>query len=167
MDNIDILQALHADLAPYVATHKGQLSVSGTYVETLDALSVTPQGFLVILEWLGEETTAEINQAYIGVMRQEIGIYVAHQPGLPLKQGEGLWLTPGGKTLLERCNAIRDRIREIRLPDLQETTREFDYRGARQVLTPDGLPLRAFRLEFHLHNALPEPEYRNVNPPMP
>lgn len=163
MSTLQILTLLHGDLDPFVSQHGGQLSVSGTYVETLEVLTAGPRGFLCILEWLGEDNPSDANQAYIGIMRQEIGIYIAIHPGLPLRRGESLWLSADGRTLLERTAQVRDRIRQIRLEDDQGSTREFDYRGSRQVLTPDGLPLRAYRLEFHIHNALPDPAYRNVN----
>lgn len=162
MENLAILQALHADLDTYVTAEKGQLTISGTYVETLDLLSANPSGFLCIMEWLGEENPDE--QGYIGVMSQEIGIYVSINPGLPSQRGKALWTSPGGKTLLEHINRIRDRVREIRLPDDEETDREFNYRECRQVVTPDGIPLRAYRLLFRMHNAIKDPDYRNVNP---
>lgn len=162
MENIDILKALHDDLQPYVAEHKGTLTISGTYVETLDLLSASPSGFLAIMEWLGEENPDD--QGFIGVMSQEIGIYVAMNPGLPMQRGQAIWASPGGKTLLEHINRIRDRIREIRLPDTEDTDREFNYRECRQVVTPEGIPLRAYRLLFRLHNAIADPDYRNVNP---
>jgi hypothetical protein len=160
--NISILTHLHADLSAAVAADSGELSISGTYVETLEALAAAPRGYLCILEWLGEESVAEPNQAFLGIMRQELGIYLALNPGLTMRRGEALWLSESGRTLLHRAGAIRDRIREIRLEDDSQSTREFDYRGARQVLTPEGFPLRAYRLEFHIHNALPEPLYRDI-----
>ena len=162
MENIAILQALHADLADYVTAQKGELAISGTYVETLDLLSAKPSGFLCVMEWLGEENPDE--QGISGVMSQEVGIYVAINPGLPAQRGQALWASPGGKTLLSHLNRIRDRVREIRLPDDEETDREFNYRECRQVVTPSGIPLRAYRLLFKLFNAIKDPDYRNVNP---
>lgn len=162
MENIEILQALHADLAPYVAAQHGDLSISGTYVETLDLLAAKPGGFLCIMEWLGEENPDDLG--FVGVMSQEIGIYVSINPGLPAQRGKALWASPGGKTLLEHINRIRDRVREIRLPDNEDTDREFNYRECRQVVTPEGIPLRAYRLLFRIHNAISDPDYRNVNP---
>lgn len=162
MENIAILQALHADLAEYITDQRGELSISGTYVETLDLLSARPSGFLCVLEWLGEENPDE--HGFIGIMNQEIAIYTAINPGLPAQRGTSLWASPGGKTLLEHINRIRDRVREIRLPDDEDTDREFNYRECRQVVTPDGIPLRAYRLLFRLHNAIKDPAYRNLNP---
>lgn len=162
MDNVSLLLALHADLAPFVAAKKGKLLVSGTYVETIEILGATPNGFLCIIEWLGEENPDPEND--LGVVRQEIGLYLAINPGLTLNKGEVLWLSENGKTLIERCNQIRDRIREIVLPDDEANDRNFEYRECRQVVTPDGIPLRAYRLLFQIQNALPEPDYRNVNP---
>jgi hypothetical protein len=165
MENITILRAIHDDLQPFVETQlKGKLSISGTYVETLDVLSVSQSGFLCIMEWLGEASTSEEGQPYVGVVRNEVGIYLAINPGLPIKRGQALWLSDTGHTLLERCNQIRDRVREIVLPDNEDTSREFDYRECRQVVTPDGIPLRAYRLAFGIFNSIPDPEYRNVNP---
>ena len=162
MENIEILQALHADLETYVEAQNGKLTISGTYVETLDLLAARPNGFLCIMEWLGEENPDE--HGFIGVMNQEIGIYVAINAGLTLERGKALWASPGGKTLIEHINRIRDRVREIRFSDDEENEREFNYREARQVVTPDGIPLRAYRLLFRMHNAIKDPDYRNVNP---
>jgi len=163
MENIDLLLTLHGDLKPFIeATHKGKLTVSGTYVETIDVLSVSPASFLCILEWLGEEAQDPEND--LGIARQEIALYLAINPGLAIKKGEVLWLSENGKTLLERCNQIRDRVRQIRLRDDEENDRTFTYRECRQVVTPDGIPLRAYRLLFNIDNALTDPAYRDLNP---
>ncbi|MEI6035858.1 MAG: hypothetical protein WCS65_16450 [Verrucomicrobiae bacterium] len=162
MDNIAILQALYDDVQAYADAHGGQAAASGTFVESLEILSARPSGFLAVVEWQGEDAASD--DEWAGVMRNDIGIYVAINAGLQAKPGAALWLSPSGRTLLERTNAVRDRVREIVFTDNEDTSRRFNYRGAKQVLLPDGTPLRAFRLEFQIHNALPEPEYRNVNP---
>lgn len=165
MDNTTILRALYHDLQPLVETTlKGKLSISGTYVETLDVLAVSQSGFLCIMEWLGEASISPEDQPYVGGVRNEVGIYLAINPGLPIKKGQALWLSDTGYSLLDRCNQIRDRVRSIRLPNNDDTSREFDYRECRQVVTPDGIPLRAYRLAFGIINALSDPEYRNINP---
>lgn len=162
MTNLLILKMLHADLEAFAADAGGKVSASGTFVESLDLLAVNPAGFLAIIEWQGEDAATE--DEFTGVMRNDIGIYVAINAGIQAKPGAALWISPQGRTLLERCNSVRDRVREIVFTDNEETTRRFNYRGARQVLLPDGTPLRAFRLDFTIHNALPDPQYRNVNP---
>lgn len=163
MRTSDILRIVHRDLDPFVKDLGGRLSVSGTYVETLDLLMTGPRGWLCILEWLGEESLAEDNQPYIGIVRFEMGVYVAVNPGRPGEPGAGLWLSETGRTLLDRIEQVRARIREITLEADETQSREFDYRACRQVLTPDGLPLSAYRMEFSLVHSLPQPEYRNLN----
>jgi len=162
MTNITILKAVYEDLASWALPLSGEVSASGTFVESMEVLLAKPTGFLVIIEWQGEESSTE--DEWTGVMRCELGVYVAVNVGLQVKPGAGVWMSPAGRTLLERTNAVRDRLREITLPDDGDTTRCLNYRGAKQVLLPDGTPLRAFRLEWELHYALPEPEYRHVNP---
>lgn len=163
MTTAQILRCVHKDLSRIVVPPEGQLSVAAHYVETLDLLTSGPRGFLVILEWAGEESKTQDEQA-LGVTKTEIGIYVAANPGLPVQPGSNLWLSKDGTTLLDRVEAIRERVRSIELIEDGSTTREFDYQGARQVLTPDGLPLRAFRLEFTLTHCLPGVDLRPVNP---
>ena len=162
MTNITILQAVYSDLASWAGPLAGEVSASGTFVESMEVLLAKPTGFLVIIEWQGEEASTE--DEWTGVMRAELGVYVAVNVGLQVKPGAGVWMSPAGRTLLERTNAVRDRIREITFPDDQDTTRIFNYRGSKQVLLPDGTPLRAFRLEYDIHYALPEVDCRNVNP---
>lgn len=162
MNNVLILQTLHADLRAWAKPLGGEVSASGTFVESLDLLLQRPQGFLAIIEWQGEESASE--DEFTGVVRSDLGIYVAINAGLAVKPGAALWLSEGGRTLLDRSNAVRDRVREIVLTDDESTSRYFDYRGARQVLLPDGTPLRAYRLDFQIHHAVPDPAYRNVNP---
>lgn len=167
MKTTDILRLVHRDLKPYVEDDLGgRLSVSGTYVETLEVLTTGPRGFLCIMEWLGEDSFAEDNQPYIGVVRFELGIYVAVNPGINgggARPGEGLWLSESGRTLLDRVEQVRARVREIRLEHDETHSREFDYRSCRQVLTPDGLPLAAYRMEFGLIHSLHVDDYRNLN----
>lgn len=161
LDNLTFLRVLYSDLNAFAAPLGGKVSATGTYVETLELL-INPTGFLVILEWSGEENPAE--QGDLGIVTQDIAVYVGINPGLPATSGKALWLSEGGRTLLERVNSVRDRIREIRLPDLEEAERDFNYRDCRQVVTPEGVPLRAYRLLFRITNAIPDPVYRDIEP---
>lgn len=161
MKNIDLLKVLAADLESFAADNSARLSLTGTYVESLDALAARPQGSLIILEWRGEENPDSDNDH--GVMRHEIGIYIAMNTGLKLKQGDSLWASADGKSLLERSQKVRDRVRSILLADDDESERTFYYRGCAQVVTPEGMPLRAYLLTFHITAAITEPEYRNIN----
>lgn len=163
MTILALLQALYADLLPWVRSQSGQLSVAGSYVEVLDVLTAGPRSWLCILEWMGEESLAPDDaQPYHGVMRQSLACYCAIPQGLRPAPGEHLWLSASGRTLIERTEALRDRIRAIRITPPGHSTSELHYRGCAQVLTPEGLPLAAMRLEFALITALPQPDYRDV-----
>lgn len=162
MTNVAILRTLYDDLRSWAQPLGGEISASGTFVESMDLLATKPRGFLAIIEWQGEEAASD--DEFTGVVRSDLGIYVAINPGLALKPGTALWLSEGGRTLLERTNAVRDRVREIVLEDDESTSRYFNYRGARQVLLPDGTPIRAYRLDFQIHHTVADPAYRNINP---
>jgi hypothetical protein len=161
MKNIDLLKVLAADLESYASDNNARLSISGTYVESLDALAARPSGSLIILEWRGEENPDPDND--FGVVRHEIGIYIAMNTGLKLKTGESLWASADGKSLLERSHKVRDRVRSIVLADDDDSERSFSYRGCNQVVTPEGVPLRAYLLTFQIMAAITQPEYRNIN----
>ncbi len=100
MTNLLILKMLHADLEAFAAEAGGKVSASGTFVESLDLLAINPTGFLAIIEWQGEEAATE--DEFTGVMRNDIGIYVAINAGTSANTATRAASSPRFKSILDQ-----------------------------------------------------------------
>jgi len=161
MDNVILLRAVYNDLEPFAKKLGGTLRGSATLSESLNILLAKPKGFVSIIEWLSDDDCA--GDDFSGIVTTGIGIYVGQNVATALDTAAPLWLSSDGRALLENSNKIRDRVREITWIDETDTTQKnLIFRSAKQVILPDGTPLRCVRIEFAVDHTLPQPEYRFV-----
>ena len=113
---------------------------------------MTPR-FRVILLWEGDEDAT--GQPMAGIIRNTIAVVVSQNRGLRLWRGENIAVdTTSQKSLLTLLDGIRAHIRAFQWPS-EVSDEKFLYLGKSPEVTPDGLPLDAYRMRFRLHTSLP------------
>jgi hypothetical protein len=150
-----VLNHLRAELKPWAesAGVRAQLSIARDPFEVIEVLGANPPGLQIVLIWEGDEDFLNIPEA--GIIRHRLAVVVSMNRGLRLWRGENLATAYGNQpALLERVDEVRQRCRLLRFPP-EVTDQILLYKGADPEVTPDGLPLDAYRLRFHLTAALP------------
>jgi hypothetical protein len=159
MSPAELLTLVHDDLKVFVSTRGGVVSLAADPYNFLEQLAESPQGFKLVVQWAGDDNrTQSADEGVFADQLIEIGISV--NTGLTLKPEAALIATrPGGApALLALVEDVRFRIRSmvISRPLQQDCEPRFHYLGAKPVVLPDGVPLRAYSLRLSI-TAAPTP----------
>jgi hypothetical protein len=153
----DILKPLHTALTPWVAEKKGVLSIAKDPYHVLELLAESPVGHRVILAFAGD--TGMGDQPQIPLAKATIEVVLSYNLGLTAKPDEALITARGDRpSLLALVHDVRMRVLGIRFPD-EITDVHIAYGGCEPVVTPDGVPLAAYRMQFSLGYALGDVTY--------
>lgn len=148
----DIILALRDHLDPHVRPAKGITSIAGDAFHVLELLGESPVAWRVILLWEGDDDAT--GQPLAGIVRHTISIVISHNRGLRVWNGENLHRdTAAQPSLLTRLAEIRALVLRFRFP-AEITDETLLYLGTQPEVTPEGLPLDAYRMRFQLHAAI-------------
>lgn len=155
----DLLNTLRQHLAPWVAEHKGRLSLAKDPYHVIEILSEAPAGFRVILHWTGDEQLGDLPQQPL--CTHQVDVILSFNLGLTAEPSAALVEARNNRPpLYGLLNDLRRRVLGCNYaPDI--SAEYLMYRGTEPVVMPEGLPLAAYRIQFSLDAALPEPTYVN------
>lgn len=159
MTPAELLTLVHDDLQVFASTRGGLVSLAADPYNFLEQLAESPVGFKLVVQWAGDDNrTASADEGVFADQIIEVGVSVA--TGLTLRPEAALIATrPGGApALLTLVGDVGLRIRSmvISRPVEQDCEPRFHYLGAKPVVLPDGVPLRAYALRFSI-TAAPAP----------
>jgi hypothetical protein len=148
----DIVLALRDAIDPHVRAAKGITSIASDAFHVLELLGESPAGFRVVILWEGDADAT--GQPLAGIVEHTLAIVISHNRGLRVWNGENLHRdTSAGPSLLTRLTEIRTLLLRYRFPeDITDCT--LLYLGSQPEVTPEGLPLDAYRMRFRLHASI-------------
>jgi hypothetical protein len=156
----EILKRLYDDIVSWGKVGK-LVSLARDPFDVLEILAQGPQGFRVILHWAGEQEVG--GQPQLPIVQHRIEAILSYNLGLTATPDLAL-LSKGPANdrpaLLDLVEELRRRIASYNFPD-GETDVFMAYVGCDPFVTPDGVPLAAYKLTFTLTAGLPQPSYRN------
>jgi hypothetical protein len=149
----DLLNLLETMLKPTIAADGGKVNVANDAFNVIEILGEAAPSYRVVLLWEGDEDAT--GQPLAGIVNNTIAVIVSHNRGLRLWRGESVYKdTAARKSLLTIVSNTRARLRSCDFPP-DVTTQRLLYLGCTAEITPDGLPLDAYRLRFRLTTTLP------------
>jgi len=144
----EILEALRADLEPWVKTKRGQLSIALDPWNVLELLVNGPQGFQVILHWGGDDATGD--QPAEPLADNTLEVIVGYNLGLNARPDLALVKNlPERPSLLKLVNDVRARVLSYVFPP-DVTMQTPEYAGCKPVTLPEGIPLAAYKFQVKL-----------------
>jgi hypothetical protein len=112
----------------------------------------SPTGFRVILHWAGDSNLSDVLGANIS--QNNIEVIFSYNLGLMVKpDGALITGTSARPALYHLLDDLRAQVMSLAYPDGQ-TLVYCSYAGTEPFITPDGLPLAAYRMRFHLESAI-------------
>ena len=156
MTAADIINKIRAELDPYVASKRGSVSVARDPYHVIELLYLTPDGFLVVVNFAGDEDLGQ--SRFTGVIRLKIDVIVSQQRGLAAEPGIELLepSAPGDDPLFVLASKIRAFIRAIQFPDDGTTSGTLWFKRSEIVPGPDGTQFNAYRLSFEINGEVSE-----------
>ena len=143
-----MMTALYDDLLPWVEGKKGRLSVAKDPWNVLEILVNGPQGFQVILHWGGDSDVGELPGEPMA--ENIIEVIVGYSLGLQAKPDVALIKNQATRSsLLKHVNDVRARVLAYVFP-AEETGESLQYAGCEPLVTPDGIPLAAYKFRAKL-----------------
>jgi hypothetical protein len=123
--------------------------------DVLEMLLVSPEKALITVLWNGdqpEEIGQDADTGDVGPARNAIEVTVGCGLGLDAAKDWRLVLGKGGReSVIGRVADVRALVLALHFPADDETTlQRFSYRGCEPVVTPDGVPLAAYKLRFEI-----------------
>jgi len=150
----EIVKKLADALATWGGSRSIRVSVARDPFDVLEVLTIGPEAALLIVQWDGDETEdPELSEddATTGPARNNNNIIVGQGLGLDLKRDWRLIAGRGTrKSVLQRLDETRAFALSILYPADETSLRRLRYRGCEPMVTPDGIPLAAYRLKFSL-----------------
>jgi hypothetical protein len=148
-----LIGLVHDALKPWLVARKGLLAVAGDPYNFLELLAESPSGWRVTLHWAGEKNPGDNEHAgCFPINAFDVGISI--NPGLTATPDLAMFKpTADRSALLELVSDVRDFIRALNFAPGASTLRAL-YRGADPVALPNGVPLRAYRLQFEVQIGL-------------
>lgn len=149
-----LLLELHAALVPWLAARKGVVSIAADPYNFLELLADGPSGCRVVLHWGGETNPADdARTGCFPANRIEVGITgnlgLEARPEMALIAGNAV-----RPAFLETVAAVREVVRSHLFRE--DISTKFPlYKGCEPVVLPEGMPLRAYRLNFEITLGLP------------
>jgi hypothetical protein len=135
---------------------KATVTIARDPFNVLEILAATPTGFRLVVHWVGDDNISDLDELPLSDNEIEVilsyNLGLTNRPDLTLIQG-----TPDRPPLYDLVDQLRAFVLAIRYPTNQ-TGSYLVYRGTKPYVTPDGIPLAAYRLTFHIQAAV------NVNP---
>ena len=151
-----LLQLLHDDLEPWAKARRAEVSLAADAYDVMEILYNRPGAMRIILHWGGDDAQGSTGQE--GVVTHRIDVVVARPHGLPQEKGDMLVKsTHGAAPMLTMLEDVRQHLRGLPLPADFSNEGFLDYRGTEPLVTPEGVPLAAYRLKFALWAALDAP----------
>jgi hypothetical protein len=148
----EILSKLNGAVTTWAAANKATVSIARDPFHVLEILAESPAGFRVILHWAGDKNPSEILQ--MAIARNDIEVIFSYNLGLTGKPDLALITGSTARpALLALLDDLRALILSIQYPD-EETLVYCVYAGTEPFITPDGIPLAAYRMRFQLDSGI-------------
>lgn len=157
----EMVSALQADFATWVAGVKGKLSIARDPWNVLEILCEGPQGLQVILHWNGDEPAGDLSQDPLS--NNALEVIVGYNLGLNAQQDDALIVNRTNRpSLLKFVTDARARLLTYKFAE--DVTEQFlEYAGTEPVTLPDGMPLAAYRIRARLTARVDtDEEYRSA-----
>ena len=144
----EILSKLYDALSEWGADNNATVSIARDPFHVLEILAGNPQGFRLVAHWAGDDNVSQ--HFGLPLVDHKLEVIFSYNLGLTVKPD--LALITGSQTrpaLYALVDLVRALVLGLAFPD-GETGTYAEYTGTETVVTPDGIPLAAYRLKFHL-----------------
>ncbi|MDD3885364.1 MAG: hypothetical protein PHI35_00650 [Victivallaceae bacterium] len=151
----DLVASLATCLESWAGPLKGKVQVSRDGFDLLQLLILSPVGFLVLVQWVGDED--QTGEDHAGIVTNHFKVV--------LSQGRGLNVKPGNNLIAERSkmpplyalvSSCRAHVCRFAFSDpVDEVSSVWPaYKGSSPFVAPDGAALDAQELRFTLETAI-------------
>ena len=150
-----ILGKLHHALAVWAQPRKARVDIARDPFHVLEILGENPQGFRLIVHWAGDDNISDVME--IPLVDHKLEVIFSYNLGLTAKPDLALVHAQQNRpALYELLDDVRTEVLGLAFPD-EQTAIYAQYTGTEAVITPDAIPLAAYRLRFHLLAAVKVP----------
>lgn len=146
-----ILSKLNDALSAWGVSHKATVSIARDPFHVLEILAGNPQGFRLVVHWAGDDNISE--HFGLPMLDHKLEIVFSYNLGLTVKPD--LALITGAQNrpaLYALLDELRTLVLGLAFPT-GDTATYAEYTGTEPVVTPDGIPLAAYRMKVHLTGA--------------
>lgn len=152
-----IVKTLHDELEDWARSRQMRVSMARDPFDVLEVLAIGPRDAVIIVADAGDEPVdpdlgdVDREDGVVGPVNQLLEVTVGQGLGLDVVKDWRLIAGRGNrKSVLRHVNEVRAFVLSLVYPDNDETTRRLSYRGREPVVTPEGVPLAAYKLRFGL-----------------
>lgn len=140
-------------LASFAAAHKAAPSIARDPYDVLELLTIGPAGMRLVLHWAGDDALGEQTEAPLAT--QALEVVLGYNLGLSAQQDSALIQPGAGRpALLQLVSDLRQAVLALEFPT-EVTMSYLAYAGCKPVVTPEGIPLAAYRMAFTLDASIP------------
>ena len=125
-----------------------QVSIARDPFNVFELLNAGTQNYVLVLNWAGDEQINDI--PIIPLLRHNLEIVFGYNLGLTARPDLALIKPIGNRpSLYQALDDIRALLLSVQF-GTNQTGMYLEYKGTEPVVTPDGIPLAAYRLAFGL-----------------
>jgi hypothetical protein len=155
-----IVAQLKAGVDSYATGISGRTSIARDPFNVFELLKANTQGYLVILHWGGDENIAEDAPESVVLLRHKLEVIIGFSLGLTARPDAALIQTVGARPpLFQQVDNLRQLLMGFTFPtDSGQTAGQLSYIGTHPVVTPDGVVMAAYQLNFGLRAVPAQPD---------
>jgi hypothetical protein len=148
----EIVNKLKGALDAFAQGLSGTTSIARDPYNVFELVAANPRGYLLVLHWAGDKNISEV--VIHPLLAHRLEVIISRNLGLPARPDAALVQTIGTvPPLFQSVDDLRNLLLGLQFP--AESTGQFlEYAGTGPLVTPEGVPLAAYQLDFNLR-ALP------------
>jgi hypothetical protein len=128
-----------------------------------EIIAAGPRGLCVILKWSGAVAFGDDEAEDLTLARQRLELFLSWNFGLAAKPEQALTLGDGERpSLLKTVALLIRRVREMDFKNESDVARFFKWKATEEVVTPEGVPLAAYKITFELDTDVEETEPQEI-----
>jgi hypothetical protein len=156
----ELLKAMDANVAQWKeAGQKITRFISKDPWHPYEIIATGPQGLCVIFHWSGADALGGEEVEGLTLATQKLEVFLSFNLGLTAQPSAALTQgTDARPSLLKLVGLLQRRIRSMDFRGETDVRRFFRWSGTEPVVTPDGIPLAAYKLKFELDTDVEELE---------
>jgi hypothetical protein len=151
-----VVSQLKGAIDQYAAGISGRTTIALDNFNVFELLKANAQGYLVILHWAGDENISDTPELTV-LLRHHLEVVISFALGLTNTPGAALIQQVGARPpLFQLVDNLRGLILGLSFA-AEVTAGQLEYRGTQPVVSPEGLPMAAYQLNFGLRAVPAQP----------
>ena len=154
-----LMQAIYLDLSKWASTQRGHIHIARDLDDAVTILANTPQGWLGVLHWQGDDPQGTGNRRSF-VVENNLRLFLRANLGPTLKPNIALVQQTASvpNPFLQIVDAVRYRMLQYTFPGVNPPGDRMSYKGCSDTIAVGGYMLAAYSLLFGIWSVINVPE---------